>query len=259
LTCMAQSMVLISMANKWQSKIDALILLAEDQAGKPEGELAKEKLRRILRRFPELATRHEPLDDFASRVFTMRDLELMRQQRISTDGAWSGGSLNEAINAMVADYKQRLWGHKTPQLNADRMKLELRVNRPLKDFAIELERVTVGLKSEYPGVHSVFELRQLCRTEGSVYCPRASWIEWQAWASIILSDGARQKLGPGIVIRASKMSTQSTLVEMECLYPAFYQAFDKLAFDLSDSETKLAFLEHELNELAPLALEQSNA
>ena len=45
----------MAVMNKWQPKIDALILLAEDQAGKPEGELAKEKLRRILRRFPELA------------------------------------------------------------------------------------------------------------------------------------------------------------------------------------------------------------
>ena len=99
---------------KWQPKIDGLILLAEGRAGKPEGDLAKEKLRRILRRFPELAQRHAPLDEFANRVFTMRDLGQMKRQGISTDGAWSGRNLNEATNMMVADYKRRLWERKPP-------------------------------------------------------------------------------------------------------------------------------------------------
>ena len=117
--------------NKWQSKIDALILLAEDQEGKPEGDLAKEKLRRILRRFPELAQWHAPLDDFAGRVFTICDLEQMKRQGISTEGVWSGRNLDEAVAMMIADYKRRLWERKPPLQKIAILERELSEFAPL--------------------------------------------------------------------------------------------------------------------------------
>lgn len=40
------------MKDRWKTKVDALIRLAEDQAGKPEGELAREKLASILKEHP---------------------------------------------------------------------------------------------------------------------------------------------------------------------------------------------------------------
>lgn len=118
------------MPNKWQSKVNALILLAEDQAGKPEGDLAKEKLRRILRRFPELAKQHDPLADYADRTFTVYDLRQMKRQGISTAGEWTGGSLDEAIGIMVADYKRRAWGRETVPQKIARLERELEALEP---------------------------------------------------------------------------------------------------------------------------------
>lgn len=87
---------------KWQRKVDALIRLAEDQAGKPEGDLARQKLRQILRRHPE-ARAYEPLQ-----AFTLRDVGYMRRHGISTGGSWTGGNLAEAIALMIADYRGRI-------------------------------------------------------------------------------------------------------------------------------------------------------
>lgn len=118
------------MTHKWQPKIDALVLLAEDQAGKPEGELAKEKLRRILRRFPELAVQHAPFGDYADRTFTVRDLSRMRHEGISTAGVWHGRNLAEAITMMEADYKRQLWERKTPLQKIAILEQELEALEP---------------------------------------------------------------------------------------------------------------------------------
>ena len=93
--------------NKWKRKVDALILLAEDQAGKPEGDLAREKLRLILDKHPE-ARQYAPV-----KQFMVSDLARMRQAGISTDGSWTGRSLAEALALMTADYARRLAEAKT--------------------------------------------------------------------------------------------------------------------------------------------------
>lgn len=66
--------------NRWKRKVQALARLAEDQRGKPEGELAREKMRQILERYPE-ARDYEPV-----KQFMMSDIAWMRRQGISTDG-----------------------------------------------------------------------------------------------------------------------------------------------------------------------------
>jgi len=92
--------------SRWKSKVDALIRLAEDQAGKPEGELAKAKLKRILELYPEAAKEHPPFEQYAQRVFTVGDLRFMKRQHISTQGSWTGRNLQEAIAIMINDF----WG-----------------------------------------------------------------------------------------------------------------------------------------------------
>lgn len=92
--------------NKWKSKADSLLRLAEDQKGKPEGELARQKLKEILDKHPE-AKHYEPLQKFM-----LSDIKAMRMKGISTDGSWTGNNLQDAIAMMVLDYKQRLANHK---------------------------------------------------------------------------------------------------------------------------------------------------
>ena len=88
--------------NRWKRKIQALARLAEDQRGKPEGELAREKMRHILERYPEAR------DYGPAREFMMSDLAWMRRQGIDTDGSWRGIDLQEAIALMTADYERRI-------------------------------------------------------------------------------------------------------------------------------------------------------
>lgn len=100
--------------NKWKRKIASLILLAEDQAGKPEGDLAREKLRLILDKHPE-ARQYAPV-----RRFMTSDLARMKQAGISTDGSWTGHNLAEALALMTADYARRL-RKQTPTLLLPRL------------------------------------------------------------------------------------------------------------------------------------------
>ena len=96
--------------NRWKRKVQALMRLAEDQAGKPEGELARQKLRQILEKYPQ-AREYEPVQ-----VFMARDIVAMKRRGISTEGSWTGRNLQEAIALMVADYGTRLERAKRPQL-----------------------------------------------------------------------------------------------------------------------------------------------
>jgi len=96
--------------NKWKRKVDALIRLAEDQAGKPEGEVAKAKLKQILDKHPWAAQEHKPLEDFA-----VSNLGYMARVGISREGSWTGGDLQHAISLMIADYEQRIERHKQLQ------------------------------------------------------------------------------------------------------------------------------------------------
>jgi hypothetical protein len=79
--------------NRWKRKADALARLAEDQAGKPEGELAKEKLRKIIAKHPE-AKEYPPIKNLS-----LRGIDLT--------GSWSAGSPQEAVAMMFTDYRQR--------------------------------------------------------------------------------------------------------------------------------------------------------
>lgn len=88
--------------NRWKRKVQALARLAEDQRGKPEGELAREKMRQILARFPE-AREYGPV-----REFMMSDIGWMRYYGVSTDGSWTGVDLQEAMDMMIRDYQQRI-------------------------------------------------------------------------------------------------------------------------------------------------------
>ena len=101
--------------DKWKRKVDALIRLAEDQAGKPEGEVARAKLRQILEKHPWAAQEHKPLEDFA-----VSDLGYMARVGISREGSWTAGNVAGAIALMIADYEQRIEKHKQLQrlLNA---------------------------------------------------------------------------------------------------------------------------------------------
>ena len=80
------------MKDRWQTKVDALIRLAEDQKGKPEGDLAREKLLSILQKHPEAVT-YKPIVDLAWRDITIKDVVTMHRRGISTDGFWTGATL----------------------------------------------------------------------------------------------------------------------------------------------------------------------
>ena len=105
--------------NKWKRKAEALARLAEDQRGKPEGELAREKLLAIINKHPEAAS-YEPVVELARRDMTMRDVAQMMKDGISTAGKWEGdycggdynAQLKSAIAKMEGDYWQRIDTHK---------------------------------------------------------------------------------------------------------------------------------------------------
>jgi len=95
------------MTDRWRSKVEALTRLAEDQRGKPEGDLAREKLLEITTKHPEAAS-YQPVKDLIERDLTMQDVAWMRKNGISTDGSWDGRNLTEAIALMEMDYKKRI-------------------------------------------------------------------------------------------------------------------------------------------------------
>ena len=99
------------MQNRWRPKVDALIRLAKDQAGKPEGELAREKLQQILDKYPWTAQEHKPLGDFA-----VSDFLRMKRVGVSHEGSWTGRNLQEVLTTMVMDYQRRIEEHKRLQM-----------------------------------------------------------------------------------------------------------------------------------------------
>jgi hypothetical protein len=115
-------------ATRWQRKADALIRLAEDQRGKPEGDLARQKLLDIINAHPE-AFEYQPLLDFAHRELTLRDVGEMERRGISTEGSWTAPTLEGAVKLMVADYKRRLWGGQAKRLENELHEIDERVKR----------------------------------------------------------------------------------------------------------------------------------
>lgn len=96
--------------NRWRRKANALARLAEDQRGKPEGELARQKLQEIIANHPE-AREYQPVNDLFARDLQLKDIGAMHRMGISTEGSWSGRTLGEALAAMSRDYKGRIAGY----------------------------------------------------------------------------------------------------------------------------------------------------
>ena len=94
---------------RWKRKIDALLRLAEDQAGTPEGDVARQKLDEILAKHPE-ARDYEPV-----KQFMLSDVGYMRRVGINTGGSWTGANMTEAIAMMIAEYQRRIEEHKRGQ------------------------------------------------------------------------------------------------------------------------------------------------
>jgi len=98
--------------NKWKRKADALARLAEDQRGKPEGELARQKLQEIIANHPE-AREYQPVKDLFARDLELKDVGAMHKMGISTEGSWGGRTLADALAAMSWDYKARIAGYQS--------------------------------------------------------------------------------------------------------------------------------------------------
>jgi hypothetical protein len=101
----------------WRRKAEALCRLAEDQRGKPEGELARQKLLEIINNHPD-ALKFKPVTDLAEKDLTMGDVAWMNRNGVSTEGEWAGRNLKEAIVIMSNDYRRRIKQAKTPKLMA---------------------------------------------------------------------------------------------------------------------------------------------
>lgn len=104
--------------DKWRSKIDALLRLSEDSGATPaEKALAKEKLHELVEKHPEAYNQPE-YKARIDNVFYGKDfLELKRSG--DTYGSWSGNSIEDALQKMVADYQVRLRRLKTPKLESE--------------------------------------------------------------------------------------------------------------------------------------------
>jgi hypothetical protein len=90
----------------WQKVADALLRLAEDQRGKPEGIAAREKLKEILDKHPE-ARGYRPIQELVERDISMADVGRLRREGWD-QGSWTGRNLDEAIKLMCDDYRRRL-------------------------------------------------------------------------------------------------------------------------------------------------------
>ena len=97
--------------NRWKRKADALTRLAEDQRGKPEGELARQKLQEIIAKHPE-----------AKDYGPVRDLLLRDLKGIDLEGSWTAATPQEAIAMVIADYRQRIAARDAAQPPAGRLR-----------------------------------------------------------------------------------------------------------------------------------------
>lgn len=93
--------------NKWERMAGALARLAEDQSGKPEGDVARDKLAEILAKHPE-ARSHPPVMGFMARDITLREFHGMRRAGVDTDGTWTGANFQDAIRNMQNELRDRM-------------------------------------------------------------------------------------------------------------------------------------------------------
>jgi len=103
--------------NRWKRKAQALARLADDQRGKPEGELARQKLLEIINKHPE-AAQYGPVVELARRdiewVMTGAHFAEMKRAGVDVDGKWEGATMEEVIKVMVNDYQNRYMDHFDP-------------------------------------------------------------------------------------------------------------------------------------------------
>jgi hypothetical protein len=104
---------------KWQRIVDSLLRLIQDDAA-TDGEraTARRKLNLILEKHSKAQEirQYGPVQDF-----TFADVRRMREQGISTDGRWTGRTLEDALALMVRDYQKRLGGHRSKQRELESM------------------------------------------------------------------------------------------------------------------------------------------
>jgi len=102
--------------SKWKRKARSLSRLADDQRGKPEGDVARAKLDEIISKHPEAKT-FEPVKVLFERDVTLSDIAMMRRNGVSTDGVWTASNIDEAIAKMTADYADRIKRSRAPRLS----------------------------------------------------------------------------------------------------------------------------------------------
>jgi len=99
--------------NRWKTSIQAIMRIAREKRGQPEGDVARKKLDLFLNKYPQ-AKQYAPV-----REFTLRDVGRMKMSGISTSGSWTGRNLDEAVAAMIRDYQDRLRARRKPPSEAD--------------------------------------------------------------------------------------------------------------------------------------------
>jgi hypothetical protein len=106
------------MSRRWSTTAEALVRLAEDQAGKPEGDAAEGRLLAVLKRHPE--ARNAPgVVSFLERKLgvsqrpapptgpmTLREWMDIRRG-VNVYGRWTGTNLNDALHRMERDLRAR--------------------------------------------------------------------------------------------------------------------------------------------------------
>lgn len=113
--------------NRWKKVAGDLARLAEDQAGHPEGDRAREKLAYILAKYPE-ARDYGPV-----RQFMLSDLREMMHEGVDTSGSWTGRNLQEALQMMTAEYRVRLEANRRRRQLLNYLEQELKEVEALQD------------------------------------------------------------------------------------------------------------------------------
>ncbi len=103
--------------NQWKRKARKLAALAEDERGKPEGDLARQKLLEIINRHPEAAG-YAPIVKLVARDITLDAVAQMHDDGVSTDDEWTAEDLLAATKVMEAGVRARAENKRRKQLVA---------------------------------------------------------------------------------------------------------------------------------------------
>lgn len=111
--------------NRWKRVAASLVRLAEDQCGKPEGDVARQKLQQILAKYPAARRQPEVLafmqreigetgrsyPDFSEVKegrMSMAEFFRMKRAGIDTEGSWTGRDFDDAVRKMEQELRQRM-------------------------------------------------------------------------------------------------------------------------------------------------------